>query len=377
MTVYRADHVGSLLRPPEVLAAHAAHAEGRLSLEELRRIEDAAIDAALVMQKEAGLPIFSDGEYRRATWAGDFTDAVDGYVPGTQPVEFRWRRDDGTVVQGGPNTTGGRVIGEKLRQRTRLTGHESAYLKQHAPGPFKITMPAPSYIVARGYRPEVTDPVYGSRAAVLADVARIVNAEIKALVDEGVTYIQLDNPHYPDYLDAGRQAQWRALGVDPDKAILEDVEADNAAIDGIDHSRVTLAMHFCRGNGGQAGWHTEGAYDPIAEPVFGGLKVDRLLLEYDSARAGGFEPLRFVPAGKQVVLGLITTKAGLLEPEELLLRRIEEASRFIPLENLAISPQCGFASVMAGNPLSPEEQRRKLELVVSVAKKVWGGTTSA
>jgi 5-methyltetrahydropteroyltriglutamate--homocysteine methyltransferase len=219
--------------------------------------------------------------------------------------------------------------------------------------------------------------VYGSREAALQDVATIVGSEVRALVDEGAAYVQLDNPHYPDYLDADRNAQWRALGVDPDRALAEDVEADNLSLRGVDRGSVVLAMHICRGNGGRgqdqpAGWHTSGGYDPIAERLFGGLEVDRFLLEYDSERAGGFEPLRYMPKGKQVVLGLVTTKSGALESQDDLLRRIEEASRYVDLDNLALSPQCGFASTMQGNPLTVDEERRKLELVVDTARKVWG-----
>jgi 5-methyltetrahydropteroyltriglutamate--homocysteine methyltransferase len=247
------------------------------------------------------------------------------------------------------------------------------FLAQNAGGaPFKVTMPAPSYVVARGYKPGITEKAYASRAELMVDVSKIIGAEVKALVDEGVRYIQLDNPHYPDYIDAERRAEWRAQGVDPDRAFQEDIDGDNAALQGLDRSGLTLAMHICRGNGGQAGWHTEGSYEPIAEQVFGRIEVDRFLLEYDTQRAGGFEPLRFMPAGKTVVLGLVTTKAGVLEAPDELQRRIEAASRYVPLGNLALSPQCGFASVMAGNPLSWEEQKRKLELVVKTAQRVWG-----
>jgi len=346
-----------------------------MALDALRRVEDKAIDNALEMQKQAGLPIFSDGEYRRSTWAGDFADAVDGYVPGEPPVVLHWRGITGEPRGEAPTTTGGRIIGERLRQRQRLTAHEAAYLKVHAPGPYKVTMPSPSYVVARGYKPGVTDKVYSSRAELLDDVSRIIQAEVKALVDEGVRYIQIDNPHYPDYIDAERRAQWSAIGIDPDTALAEDIVADNAILAGFDRGGVTLAMHICRGNGGQAGWHTEGSYEPIAERVFGQVNVDRWLLEYDSARAGGFEPLRFMPRDHTVVLGLVTTKAATLEEPDAVLRRIEEASRYLPLENLALSPQCGFASVMAGNPLTQDEQRRKLELVVETAQKVWGSAS--
>jgi 5-methyltetrahydropteroyltriglutamate--homocysteine methyltransferase len=258
-----------------------------------------------------------------------------------------------------------------------MTEHESAFLKQHAPGPFKMTMPAASYVLSRGYNPAITDKVYGNRAAALHDVASIIQSEVQALVAEGVPYIQLDNPHYPDYVSDERNAEWRALGVDPEKALDEDIAGDNLTIAGFDRANVVLAMHLCRGNGGRgqdqpAGWHTTGGYDAIAERVFGGLEVDRFLLEYDSDRAGGFEPLRFVPRGKTVVLGLVTTKSGELESEDTLLRRIDEASKYMALEDLALSPQCGFASTMAGNPLSVDDERRKLELVVETARKVWG-----
>lgn len=376
MTEYRAEQVGSFLRPPELLEAHAAHAEGRMSAEQLRDLEDKAILRLLDLEREVGIDILTDGEYRRSGWASGFPDSVDGYVQGSPPITLNWHRDtdSGPSAATAPPTinTLGMVIGEKLRRRRRLTEHEAGFLKAHAGAPFKVTMPAPSYVVARGYKPGVTDKVYESRAAVLKDVVSIIRAEIEALAAEGVPYVQLDNPHYPDYIPIERREQWRSIGIDPDHAILEDIEADNAAIAGVDRGRVTLAMHLCRGNGGAAGWHTEGSYERIAEQVFGRINVDRFLLEYDSERAGGFEPLRFVPKGKTVVLGLVTTKSGRLEPQDLLLRRIEEASKYVGMDDLALSPQCGFASVMAGNPLSWDEQRRKLELVVDTARRVWG-----
>jgi methionine synthase II (cobalamin-independent) len=264
------------------------------------------------------------------------------------------------------------VIGAKLRQRRRLTEHEVGFLQQHAAGPIKMTMPAATYVVTRGYKPGVTDQVYENRAAVLRDAAGIINAEIKALIAEGVPYVQLDNPHYPDYISDERRDQWRALGVDPDQALAEDIAADNASIAGIDRARATVGMHLCRGNGPLGRWHTAGGYERIAEQVFGGIDVDRFLLEYDSERAGGFEPLRFMPKGKLVVLGLITTKSGELESQDVLLKRIDEAAKYVAIDDLALSPQCGFASTLIGNPLSWDEQQRKLELVVDTARKVWG-----
>jgi 5-methyltetrahydropteroyltriglutamate--homocysteine methyltransferase len=371
---YRADQVGSFLRSDELKRAHVAYTQGALAVGQLRVIEDREIRQVLELQREVGIDVYSDGELRRGSWAGDFGESVDGYVAGTPAVRVF---NTGAGNAPGQAPPGGRVIGEKLRQKRRLTEHEAPFLAQHAPGQFKVTMPAASYILARGYRPEVTDQVYASRAAALHDVADIIRKEVEALATEGVPYIQLDNPHYPDYVVDERNAQWRALGVDPDKAILEDIEADNFSLSGVDRSQVTVAMHLCRGNGGRgqdqpAGWHTAGGYDAIAERVFGGLDVDRFLLEYDSDRAGGFEPLRFVPRDKLVVLGLITTKSGELESADTLLRRIEEASKYLPVENLALSPQCGFASTLQGNPLSVDDERRKLELVVQTARKVWG-----
>jgi 5-methyltetrahydropteroyltriglutamate--homocysteine methyltransferase len=380
---YRADQVGSFLRPQEVLDAHVAHREGRLSLQGLRAIEDRAILDCLAMQKASGIDVQSDGEFRRAGWSSDFADAVEGYVPGRPSVVLRFQGgqqapSDGIGGQtlpspgGGPAGGGPRVIGQRLVQTRRMTEHESQFLKAHATGPYKVTMPAASYIVARGYSKEVSDKVYGDRKGLLAAVASIINAEIKALMAEGCSYIQLDNPHYPDYIVDDRREQWRAIGVDPEQAMREDVEADNACLAGIDRNNLTVGMHFCRGNGGRGGWHTEGGYDRIAETVFGGLDYDTFLLEYDSERAGTFEPLRYMPKAKTVVLGLVTTKSGELEPQELIERRIEEASKYVDLDNLTLSPQCGFASVMQGNPLTFDEQRRKLDLVVSTARKVWG-----
>jgi 5-methyltetrahydropteroyltriglutamate--homocysteine methyltransferase len=377
---YRADHVGSLLRPPELLQARADFSAQRVSQDELKEIENQAIDAVLTMQREVGIDVLTDGEYRRHNWAGDFTSSVDGYVTAEAPIPFEWKLPAPLAATGERTMRealrempqqAGRVIGERLRLRHRLTQHEAPYLKEHAHGVFKVTMPATSYVVARGWKPGVSDRVYESRWALIEDVARIMNAEVHALAAEGVPYIQIDNAHYPDYIPEHRRNAWRAIGIDPDQALDEDIRADNLAVKGLDRSRITLANHICRGNGRSA-WHTEGGYEPIAEKVFGGLDVDRFLLEYDSDRAGGFEPLRFMPPGRQVVLGLVTTKVGQLEIQDDLLRRIDEASKFVAIENLAISPQCGFASVEQGNLLTRDDQRRKLELVVDTARKVWG-----
>ncbi|HEX6511799.1 MAG TPA: cobalamin-independent methionine synthase II family protein [Chloroflexota bacterium] len=379
---YRADHVGSLLRPPDVLEAHTKYEQGQLPLEELRKIEDRAILEALDMQRQVGLEVLSDGEYRRQSWAGDFYEAVDGYVDGPLPIRFDWRLPDGAprtpsaqqeveqMRQSVPMQSG-RVIGERLRQKRRLTEHESGFMKQHAGTNYKVTQPAASYIVTRSYNPSVSGKAYPTRQQLCEEVARIVASEVQALAAEGVPYIQIDNAHYPDYIPQERREQMRSIGIDPDTALAEDIAADNATLR-VDRSRHVVAMHICRGNGRSA-YHTSGPYDAIAEQVFGGLDVDRFLLEYDDPnREGGFEPLRFIPKGKQVVLGLVTTKVGQLESQDVLLKRIEEAAKYVPMENLALSPQCGFASVIQGNLISPDEQRRKLELVVETARKAWG-----
>jgi 5-methyltetrahydropteroyltriglutamate--homocysteine methyltransferase len=222
-----------------------------------------------------------------------------------------------------------------------------------------------------GYQPGLTDRFYPERADLVADIARIIRGELLALVDDGVPYLQLDAPFYASYLDETLRERISQSGIDPDKELADAVAADNAALEGAGRSGLTLAMHVCRGNS-RSRWMAEGGYDRIAERLFGSLNVDRFLLEYDDARSGGFEPLRFVPAGKTVVLGLITSKQGALESQDELRRRIEEATRYVPLEHLAISPQCGFASVAAGNQISMDDQRRKLELVAETARLVWG-----
>ena len=362
-TRYRADQVGSLLRPAALLEARTAHGEGRLSLDELRKVEDRAILEALQLQRKIGLDVFTDGEYRRGSWLTDMAEAVEGFVD--DRVVMEWRGPGGR-----PEGSTAKVVGAKLRQTRRITAHEVLILKAHAPGPFKMTIPSPSVFMLTSYKPGITDRHYPTRTDLLRELVPIVRNETLALRDEGVQYIQLDAPQYTYYCDPRVRERLRQTGVDPDKALDEAVTADNACLQGIKRDDVTLAMHICRGNN-RSRWFTEGGYDPIAEKLFGGLQVDTFLLEYDSERAGGFEPLRFVPKGKTVVLGLITTKEPRLETQEDLLRRIEEASKYVPLERLALSPQCGFASAAPGNLLSMDDQRRKLELLVSTARRVW------
>ncbi len=250
-TTYRADHVGSLLRPPELLQAREDFQEGRITQQQLTEIEDRAIEQALQMQREVGMQVLTDGEYRRHDWVGDFTSSVDGYVTAEPPIRFEWRLPEPVATVGQSTMQqavaempqqAGWVIGERLRLRHRLTEHEAPYMKTHANGVFKITMPATSYVVARGWKPGLTDKVYGSRWELCEDVARIMNDEVQWLAAQGVPYIQIDNAHYPDYIPEDRRDAWRAIGIDPDQALDEDIRADNLATRGLDRSKVILAI---------------------------------------------------------------------------------------------------------------------------------------
>jgi 5-methyltetrahydropteroyltriglutamate--homocysteine methyltransferase len=234
-----------------------------------------------------------------------------------------------------------------------------------------MTLPAPSNFFVVSWDPQVSQAAYASRSEMLTDVVRIVREEIEALLAEGITYIQMDAPFYGAFLDQHVREQLRATGLDPDQGLREAVAGDNAAIDGLQREGVTLGLHICRGNS-RSRWLYEGGYDVLAESLFNNLDVDTFLLEYDSPRDGTFEPLRFVPPGKRVVLGLISSKDPALEHRDDLRRRVDEAARHVPLDQLAISPQCGFASVAAGNLLSEADQWRKLELAVETARAIWG-----
>jgi 5-methyltetrahydropteroyltriglutamate--homocysteine methyltransferase len=361
---YRADHVGSLLRPPELLAAREQFARGTLSQAALREKEDAAISAALEGQKRVGLHVFTDGEFRRGSWITDMAEAVEGFVPQSRTIE--WRGPGGGAE---PSTSS--VVGGRLKARHRLTGEQTAFLKAHAAGPIKMTLPAPSNFWVISWKAGVSDQVYESRHAMLEDLVRVVREEIEALVADGVDYIQLDAPFYGVFIDEQHRATLRRTGVDPDAALLEVVAADNAAVAGFQRENVTFGLHICRGNS-RSRWLYEGGYNPVAEALLGGLNVDTFLLEYDSPRDGDFAPLRYLSAGKTAVLGLVTSKEPGLESVDQLRRRIDEAARVVPVEQLALSPQCGFASVALGNLVSESDQWRKLERVVETARQVWG-----
>jgi 5-methyltetrahydropteroyltriglutamate--homocysteine methyltransferase len=369
--LYRADHVGSLLRPKTLLEARQTPGITRGALAEL---EDRAILDVLDRQKRSGLKIFTDGELRRAGFMSDFYDSVDG-LDREGEIARSWKGAPSTIggtsgSKGGRSALAGVAVG-KIVQKKRLTAHEVAFLKAHAPGDIKVTLPTANQFPAICYKRGVSDQAYSSHSAFLWDIVPIIKAEIAALVAEGVGYIQIDAPRYSYYIDP----KWRdhirqEMGVDPEDALEEAIRADNACLEGLKREGVTLAMHLCRGNN-RSQWYASGGYDPIAEKLFNQLDVDLFLLEYESERAGTFEPLRFVPRDKSVVLGLVSSKLPELEPPDQLMRRIDEASRYIPLDRLALSPQCGFASAMEGNLLTEDDQWRKLQLVVDTARKVW------
>jgi len=375
---FRADHVGSLLRPPELLQAREDFREHRITADQLREAEDAAILKALDLQREVGISVFTEGEYRRSGWSTSIRDSVEGLVPTEgSPIQGflgQWQGPHGALATATmtAGTVTGMVAGAKLRQVRRLAGTESAFLREHAPGPWKITMPGAMSGAGQLFKAGVTEPFYPTRLDLARDIVGMLRNEIAALQSEGAAYIQLDSLHYVERVaDTTIRARMLADGEDPDRYLDDLIAIDNATLEGARREGVTVGMHMCRGNNRSA-WHAEGSYEPIAEKAFGQLSVDRFLLEYDTERAGGFEPLRFVPRDKMVVLGLISSKEPALESIDQLQRRIEEAARYVPLENLAIAPQCGFASTMLGNLLTWDEQKRKLELVVETASKVWG-----
>jgi 5-methyltetrahydropteroyltriglutamate--homocysteine methyltransferase len=355
---YRADHVGSFLRPAELVDArhnNAAH-------DAVHALEDRHILRLLDRQRELGLDVVTDGELRRTNFMSDLWDAVDGFDFG-DAVARTW---SGATVS---NVTG--VVNRKLVQRRALTGPELPFLQQHVKGPFKMTMPSATQFPAIAYKHGITDKVYPTQSDLLWDIAAIIKSEMKTLADAGVAYLQIDAPRYSYYIDP----KWRAwlrdeFKVDPDASLDEAVRVDNACFDAARRAGVTVAIHLCRGNN-RSHWYAEGGYDAIAEKIFSELHVDRFLLEYDDQRSGGFEPLRFVPRGKIVVLGLVSSKLAQLESADELRRRIDEASKFVPLDELALSPQCGFASTMEGNLLTEDDQWAKLKLIVDTARAVW------
>lgn len=361
---YRADHVGSFLRPQELLEARRTLTDP----ERLRAEEDRHILRVLAKQQELGFEVCTDGELRRRNFMSDFTDAVEGFDL-SDAVGRAWKADQSEAA---PVSSVTGIVTAKLRAVRPLTGYELSFLKAHAPLTIKITLPSATQFPAISFKRGVTNKVYATHSALLWDIVEIMKTEVARLSAEGVHYIQIDAPRYSYFIDP-KWREWirKEMQVEPDALLEESIQADNACFAAARRPGVTLAMHLCRGNN-RSHWYAEGGYDSIAEKLFGTMNVDRFLLEYDDERSGSFEPLRFIPKGKAVVLGLVSSKRPQLEDPEDLARRIEQAARYVPLENLALSPQCGFASTAEGNLLTEEEQWAKLRLVAETTRKVWG-----
>jgi 5-methyltetrahydropteroyltriglutamate--homocysteine methyltransferase len=361
MTI-RSDVVGSLLRPPYLVQARDALEQGRLSPREFKRLEDRAVDEAVALQEAADLDVVTDGEMRRYAFFGHLIEALDGFDKlGGWAIPFRSEQGEQLVFKRP-------VVVEKLRWRRSMCAEEWSYLRARATRPAKVTLVSTQQAAAY-YDPDKSKGAYPSRDAYLSDIVDFTRREVDELVRLGCTYIQIDAPQYAALLDPSLREGYRQRGSDPDRLIDACIEMDNAVI--ADQPAVTFGLHICRGNN-QSMFYASGGYEPIAR-VFSKSRFQRFLLEYDDERSGGFGPLRAMPEDRLAVLGLVTTKQPRLESVDELRRRLTEAAALIPLERLALSPQCGFASTMAGNRISPEVQRLKLARVAETARLVWGG----
>ena len=374
----RTDVVGSLLRPAAVKEARVRYDDETLSAEEFRAIEDAAVVDAVRLQEAAGLEVVTDGEMRRLNFQDSFGASVEGYDAARSTLKVYERRVEGSAplqrweipkIQ-----EAGTAVSHRRPAKARLTLAHNVPLEEYrfvggiAKKPAKVSLIGPDRISQR-FDYQASTTVYRGMDEFLADVVAIERTIIKSLADEGCRYVQIDAPGFTAYVDPPSVAQMRARGEDPMENFARSLKAEAAVVENF--PGMTFGIHLCRGNQ-RSMWHREGSYDAIAERLFAELPHDRFLLEYDSPRAGTFDALRFVPKGKIVVLGLISSKVAELEQVDDLKRRIEEATKFIALDQLAISPQCGFASDVVGNLLSEDDQKRKLERVAETARAVWG-----
>lgn len=362
MKWYRADVVGSMLRPEYLLLAREQFAAGKLSDAEFKRIEDQAVDDCIAIQERAEVDVLSDGEMRRNVFASQLVQATEGFAK-IEDNWVDWFDMDGNLQRDA--VTVGLV--SKIRRKRHLSAEEFAYLRGRTDRPIKVTLPSPT-MYAYYWTPGVSDAAYSSTDAYLADVTDILRDEVAELIRLGAEYIQFDAPEFGMLIDPHQQGWFAAKGFEAEKTIHDGVEMLNAIIEG--RSGITFGLHICRGNDANR-YMARGGYNRIAEIIFPNTKVQRLLLEYDDERSGDFLPLQYVPDDKMVVLGLISTKTPRLETAEGLRSRITEASQHVPLQRLALSPQCGFASVAKGNSLGFEIQERKLRLVAEVAQQIW------
>jgi 5-methyltetrahydropteroyltriglutamate--homocysteine methyltransferase len=366
---FRADHVGSLLRPEPLLAARAEHQKGGITAETLRRVEDDCIRRAAGMQAELGLKGVTDGEFRRASWHMDFLYRIGGVAKTDRVLNIQFKNEAGTLEF----TPAAHRVAGKLSLDKTIFGEDFAYLKSVAPPGTtpKLTIPSPSMLHYRGGRAAIDQDAYPDMEAFWHDLAEVYATEIAGLAALGCTYLQLDDTSLAYLNDPAQRAYVDSIGGDGGTQHLTNIRLINQAL-ARKPPGMTVCTHMCRGNF-RSSWMAECGYDHVAEALFGELNVDGFFLEYDDARSGGFAPLRFMPRGpKRVVLGLVTTKRAPLESKDELKRRIDEAAKYVPLEQLCLSPQCGFSSTVEGNALSIEEEKAKLRLVVEVAREVWG-----
>jgi 5-methyltetrahydropteroyltriglutamate--homocysteine methyltransferase len=367
---FRADHVGSLLRPPELLRAREDRAAGRIGAEELRAVEDAAIAEVVQMQRDVGLQSATDGEFRRTTWHMDFIYQLGGIGSAKdESLKVQFFNQDGTLEF----TTAALKVNQKVRLDHTIFGDDFTYLKGLADqtgATAKLTIPSPSMVHYRGGPAAIDPAVYGDVEEFWSDLSAAYAEQVRRIAELGCTYLQFDDTSLAYLNDPKQRQMLTERGDDADHLHLRYIRQINAALAGRPEG-LTVTTHMCRGNY-QSSWAAQGGYDFVAEALFNELGVDGFFLEYDDARSGGFEPLRFVPKGKQVVLGLVTTKRGELESKDELKRRIDQASKFVPLEQLCLSGQCGFSSTVEGNRLSYDQEVAKLRLIVETAHEVWG-----
>ena len=360
----RVEHVGSLLRPPYLHQARAARAAGQITAAEFKAAEDEAVREVVAMQEQAGLPVVNDGEQRRDSFQAELTAACDGFAGVTMDA---WLWGDWHSAEAGESSTArpdGLAVTAPLRKRRNLAAEEFAFLRAVTSRPAKVTLPSPS-LFANLWSPDRSAAAYPTLDSFLADVVEVLTDEVRELVRLGCGYIQLDAPHYPLLLDPQWRAFYEQRGWPLQRWLSHAIELDNAVIDA--GQPATFGFHLCRGN--QLGrWLVAGGYEPIAGPVFGQVHADRLLLEYDDERSGGFDPLRLVPDDKVIVLGLVTTKNSRVETTEEITARLRQAADLAGTDRLAISPQCGFATSVAGNPVSAQAQRDKLAQLVRTAQ---------
>jgi 5-methyltetrahydropteroyltriglutamate--homocysteine methyltransferase len=375
----RTDVVGSLLRPGRLKEARLRYDAKEIALDALRNIEDQEIRQAVRLQEQVGLDVVTDGEYRRLNFQDSFGESVSGYDAGQASLKFKEQRvEGGKPLQRWDIPGSGEVKGTAVSQRRPVAARlrlvrntpleEYRFTSQVAKKPAKLTLIGPDRICQR-FDWQNSKTVYPTVEEFMSDVVKVEREIILALAEVGCRYIQIDAPGYTAYVDPPSLQTMRERGEDPEENFSRSLKADNELLEGFDD--VTFGIHLCRGNQ-RSMWHREGTYDNIAERLLNELKHDRFLFEYDSPRAGGFEPLRFLPKGKLVVLGLVSTKISQLEKIDDLKRRVDEAAKHAPLEQLAISPQCGFSSDVVGNLISEDDQKRKLEIVVETSRQVWG-----